>query len=242
MTSEQSGYAVRFEWGATGGAAIAAGADCALVVDVLSFTTTVGVAVERGTTVIPYPGLGEAAETVAAQYGATLAGPRGSEISLSPFSLRTADPVPERLVLPSPNGATVTAALADLTTVAAASLRNARAAAAWAAGRRGSIAVVAAGERWSDGSLRPCVEDLWGAGAVLAALEELDLELSQEAAVASDAYRVVEGRLGGHLAACTSGVELDRLGFGSDVAIAAECDTSDVVPVLGPDGFTSAAP
>lgn len=242
MASVQQGHAVRFEWGATGGAAIAAGADCVLVVDILSFTTAVGVAVERGTAVIPYPSGGDAAETVAAQHGARLAGPRGSTLSLSPLSLREADPVPTRLVLPSPNGATVVGVLAELCTVAAASLRNARAAAAWAAERGQVIGVVAAGERWPDGSLRPSVEDLWGAGAVLAALEDLDLDLSPEAAVAADAHRVVAGRLGGHLAACVSGVELTQMGFGADVAIAAEADVSGVVPVLGPDGFVAATP
>lgn len=241
MTSAQDGYAVRFEWGPTGGAAIAADANCALVVDILSFTTTVGVAVEHGTTVIPYPSLGEAAETVAAEEGAALAGTRGLGLSLSPLSLREADPPPARLVLPSPNGATVTTSLAAQTTVAAASLRNARAAATWAAHHGATIAVVAAGERWPDGSLRPCIEDLWGAGAVLAALEDLDFDVSPEAAVAADAYRVVAGRLGGHLAACASGVELDRRGFGADVSIAAESNTSVVVPVLGPDGFVAAA-
>src|SRR5664279_2193056 len=189
MASGQGGHAVRFEWGATGGASIATGADCALVVDVLSFSTTVGIAVERGAAVIPYPSLGEAAETVAAQHGATLAGPRGSALSLSPQSMREAEPAPTRLVLPSPNGATVTAALADLTVVAAASLRNARAAAAWAAEQGANIAVVASGERWPDGSLRPCLEDMWGAGAVLAALEAMDLNVSPEAAAAADAYR-----------------------------------------------------
>jgi 2-phosphosulfolactate phosphatase len=240
MEAVQVDHAVRFEWAATGGAAIAGGADCAVVVDVLSFTTTVGVAVERGSTVVPYPASGDAAETVAAQHGAALAGPRGTALSLSPLSIRDADPLPERIVLPSPNGATVSAALADLTTLAAASLRNARAVAAWAADQGSTIAVVAAGERWPDGSLRPCVEDLWGAGAVLAALEDLDLELSPEAAAAADAHRIVAGRLGGHLAACASGVELAHLGFAADVAIAAESDASDVVPVLGPAGFVAA--
>ena len=46
---------VRFDWGPTGAAAIAEGADVAVVVDVLSFTTTLCVAVERGMTVLPYP-------------------------------------------------------------------------------------------------------------------------------------------------------------------------------------------
>ena len=80
-----------------------------------------------------------------------------------------------RLVLPSPNGSTVSARLAAAgATVVGVSLRNAAAAAAWVRARAGDgpVAVVAAGERWYDGPLRPAAEDLWGAGAFIAALGE----------------------------------------------------------------------
>ena len=49
--------------------------------------------------------------------------------------------------------------------VVAASLRNAEAVGAWIGEQDyNSVAVVAAGERWPDGSLRPALEDLLGAG------------------------------------------------------------------------------
>ncbi|WP_260850992.1 hypothetical protein [Rhodococcus sp. WB9] len=32
------------------------------------------------------------------------------------------------------------------------------------------VSVIAAGEKWPGGELRPAIEDLWGAGAVLSAL------------------------------------------------------------------------
>ena len=51
----QLDHRVRFDWGPTGAAAIAEGADVAVVVDVLSFTTTLAIAVERGITVWPFP-------------------------------------------------------------------------------------------------------------------------------------------------------------------------------------------
>ena len=56
MTATRQGdHTVRFDWGPTGGLAVGEGADAAVVVDVLSFTTALGVAVERGAVVVPYP-------------------------------------------------------------------------------------------------------------------------------------------------------------------------------------------
>jgi 2-phosphosulfolactate phosphatase len=247
--THQPGHTVRFEWGPVGGRAVAEGADVAVVVDVLSFTTALGVAVERGAVVVPYPdGRPDAAE-VAAQTGAVLASPRASagpdEPSLSPVRLAEVA-LPPRLVLPSPNGSALAHALAGTaTTVVGASLRNAAAVAAWIAREHDAddtvVAVVAAGERWPDGSLRPAVEDLWGAGAVLAALEDFEWPgLSPEAAAAADAYRLVQGREAGHLRACAGGEELLAAGWAGDVEMAAQVGASTVVPVLSDRGFVAA--
>lgn len=46
-------YDVRFEWGPAGAAALAPSSSCLVVVDVLSFSTSVTVAVEAGTRVYP---------------------------------------------------------------------------------------------------------------------------------------------------------------------------------------------
>jgi 2-phosphosulfolactate phosphatase len=97
--------------------------------------------------------------------------------------------------------------------------------------------VVAAGERWPDDTLRPAVEDLWGAGAVLALLPPDDL--SPEARVAVDAFRAVESRLADAVDGCASGLELTAATFGEDVEVAAELDVSDVVPVLSDGEFSA---
>ena len=47
--------AVRLEWGQLGAAAICQAAGYAVIVDVLSFTTTLSVAVDAGAEVFPYP-------------------------------------------------------------------------------------------------------------------------------------------------------------------------------------------
>jgi 2-phosphosulfolactate phosphatase len=49
-------YAVRFEWGPTGAAALAPSSSCLVIVGVLSFSTSVTVAVEAGTRVYPWWG------------------------------------------------------------------------------------------------------------------------------------------------------------------------------------------
>lgn len=246
----QASYDVRLEWGPTGGAAIAAEADIAVVVDVLSFTTTLSIAVSRGTRVFPFRWNDERAREYAAERDAVLAVGRLEERelrdappSLSPARLLTADPV-ARLVLPSPNGSTICTALERPgLTVVGASLRNRTAVAQWLMPRvkdGATLAVVPAGERWPDGSLRPAVEDLWGAGAVLAALGPVEQELSPEAEHARASYELTAGGVGAALAGTASGRELAVIGFAGDVAAAADLDADDAVPVLGPDGFISA--
>ena len=122
--------------------------------------------------------------------------------------------------------------------VVGACLRNAAAVARWLGRVEGRVSVVAAGERWPDGSLRPAVEDLWGAGAVLARLDGADASPESSAAVA--AYGAVADRLGSVLPVSASGRELVDGGFGHDVEIAAALDVSDVVPVLTGDVFRGA--
>jgi len=238
----QPSYRVRMDWGPTGAAAVAAAGGVAVVVDVLSFTTTLSVAMDAGITVYPFGWKDERAEAYAAERDAVLARGRSVRdgVSLSPATVRAASGV-DRLVLPSPNGSAISFGLADSgATVVGASLRNATAVARSLAATDRPVAVVAAGERWPDGTLRPAVEDLWGAGAVLAALVDLGATgLSPEARMAEAAYRAVADRVADELHACASGRELVDAGFATDVAIAAETDTSDVVPVLRGDAFVA---
>jgi 2-phosphosulfolactate phosphatase len=165
-------------------------------------------------------------------------GPGGRPaFSLSPVSLLEIPPG-TRLVLPSPNGSAVAAAVATTASVVLAGcLRNATAVAGAAAeaGGGGPVAVVAAGERRPDGALRPAVEDLLGAGAVLDALGGRP---SPEARAAVAAFR--QRDLPRDLLACASGRELAALGRAAEVHLAAEHDVSQVVPVLRDGAFTAA--
>lgn len=250
----QESYDVRFEWGPAGAEALS-GCSYAVVVDVLSFTTTVSVAVQRGIEIHPTRWRDARAKELAMRLGATLAvgrfealGLEGRHVSLSPASLQQATGL-RKLVLPSPNGSTICHAIAESgAEVIAASLRNRHAVAAhlareaWSSGGDPSVALVAAGERWPDDTLRPCVEDLWGAGAVLAALVDLGVEgLSPEAQMAEQAFRCVEPAIAEALHACAGGRELVAKGFEDDVRVAGEVDSSCVVPVLRDGSFTDHA-
>lgn len=244
----QAGCRIRFDWGPTGADAVGPGAALVAVVDVLSFTTALTVAVERGIAVLPYRWRDDSAERVAREHGAVLAVGRKQavlpgQVSLSPDSILRGAGI-ERLVLPSPNGATISARLAESgATVVGVSLRNADAAAASVLRRLGAddtIAVVAAGERWPDGSLRPAVEDLWGAGAFIEALVRRGAGgLSAEAGTALAAYRSVADDLGTALRDCASGRELQGYGFPEDVAVAAQAGASTAVPVLTDGWFVA---
>ncbi|MGW0119352.1 2-phosphosulfolactate phosphatase [Streptomyces sp. NPDC003327] len=245
---------VAFGWGPVEARALARTAACVVVVDVLSFTTTVGVAVEGGTAVHPYHWGDATAVTYAREKGAVLAVGRREVTaerpwSLSPAALRAAPaPWPDRLVLPSPNGSAIAAAAAaDGATVIAASLRNATAVARRLAERGyGSegrpLAVIASGERWPDGSLRPALEDLLGAGAVLSALRRTGapaLTPTPEANAAAALWDATDDPVAA-LHGCDSGRELYEYGCPQDVEVAAEIDASTAVPVLVDGAFQEA--
>jgi 2-phosphosulfolactate phosphatase len=233
----QGDYSIRFDWGLDGARAAITGVDAIVVVDVLSFTTAVSVAVEHGATVFPYPWQDESAEAFAAAKGALLAGSRGQgNLSLSPVSMAELGEG-TRIVLPSPNGATICTEIANRgTRVIAGSIRNAAAIAACANEHRWSLAVIGAGEHWRGSSgMRPCLEDLLGAGAILNGLDES--RCSPEARSAIGAYRHVAHDLTTSLRACAGGRELEAWGYAEDVTMAAELDADACVPLLSADGY-----
>ncbi|MHB0705998.1 2-phosphosulfolactate phosphatase [Roseomonas mucosa] len=233
------------EWGMAGLLALHERAAALVIVDVLSFSTAVDIAVARGAIVHPFPFSDQrAAQQEAARLGATLARPRnaaGGQYSLSPASLATI-PRGTRLLLPSPNGSRLSVAAAGTRRripVLAGCLRNARAVAA--AARRlagtGAVGVIPAGELWPDGGLRPAIEDLLGAGAII---EHLGGEASPEAEVARDAWRAAGHRLGRMIRLCTSGQELVSRGHSGDVDLALEEDASATAPVLRDGAYRAA--
>lgn len=257
-------FDLQFEWGPNGLDRLGPGAAGIVVVDVLRFTTAVAVAVGRGASVLPYRWADGAAETYAAQHNALLAGADppdadGPRWSLSPCDLARLAPG-TRLVLPSPNGSALAYRArehAARALVLAGCLRNASSVAREAAAslRSGPVAVIAAGERWpvvlsapdGDGdafALRPAVEDLLGAGAVLRALRVLTgialHRVSPEARAAMAAFDEARDDLREWLLASESGRELVAGGRRDDVLAAAALDVEAVAPVLVGDVFVGA--
>jgi 2-phosphosulfolactate phosphatase len=229
MTFDQSGFDVRCEWGENGVRRLAPGADVAVIVDVLSFSTCVEIANSRGAIIFPYRWKDESASAFAASVNAELAGVRraGDRYSLSPASLSDI-PAGSRLALPSPNGSALSLATGRTPTLTAC-LRNCRAVATAAAKYGPRVAVIPAGERWNDGSLRPAFEDWVGAGAVISHLKG---SLAPEARAALSAFLNVKSDLGDILKECGSGRELIEKEFERDVEIASELDISECAPTL----------
>ena len=243
----QPGSGARFDWGPAGAAELARVCSALVVVDVLSFSTAVDVAVGRGIRVHPFP-WSDQARAYADRIGAAVAVGRGQVSDASPWSLSPAAlqaaPFVAELVLPSPNGASICSAAASTgVPVIAACLRNASAVARWLHSQghgtpTAPIGVIAAGELWPDGTLRPCVEDLLGAAAVLDGLSMLGVPLSVEAAVTLAALAAVRD-VPAAVRRCVSGQELISRGFTKDVALAIQSDVSETVPVLTGQSFAA---
>ncbi|USX48628.1 2-phosphosulfolactate phosphatase [Lentzea sp. HUAS12] len=212
----QEGYQLKLEWGPEGVHALR-DCDVLVVVDVLSFTTSVDLVVGNGGQVRPSRWKPASGRT------------------LRPASLVDATGLVE---LPSPNGSNLCALAGETGAhVLAACLRNASAVARRAQELGKTIGVVPGGERWGldvlhsgpreFGPLRPCVEDYLGAGAVIAALAG---KASPEARLAATAFRTTD--VPAAVRGCGSGRELVENGHRADVDLAVRINVSSAVPVL----------
>ena len=211
--------------------ALAARDAVVVVVDVMSFSTAVTVACSRGAAIYPCAYGGEAAAALARAEDARLASKdRRSAFSLSPAALRGI-PSGARMVLPSKNGSTISAAARDagFPAVAAGCLRNAAAVAAWIGER--PAAVIAGGERWDDESLRFALEDWVAAGAIIARLPHAR-SAEAEAAVAAFERVPLDA-----LRETLTARELIEAGWSDDVDVALQLDADDCVPVLDGKAF-----
>ncbi|HET6447301.1 MAG TPA: 2-phosphosulfolactate phosphatase [candidate division Zixibacteria bacterium] len=234
-------FRVFCEWGPNGVARLSDVCEVTVIVDVLSFSTSVDIAANRSIKILPYSGPMAGAQEFAEKHDAELARHRGKGgFSLSPYSFSTM-PYVSRIVLPSPNGSTLTLLAAESSIVLCGCLRNAKAIAkaiAKACLGYESIGIIPAGERWPDGSLRPALEDWLGAGAIISSLKG---SWSPEARAAAAAFGSYKDDLLAAICSCLSGKELIDGGYRRDVEIACDYGSSDAVPRFSPPAYQNAA-
>lgn len=234
MIFNQSEFDLRCEWGQQGVIQLAPISDVVVIVDVLSFSTAVEIATNNGAIIFPYQWKDNSALDYAKSIKAELATKRTSNTgySLSPQSLTNISPQ-TKLVLPSPNGSSLTL-LTGKTPTLAGCLRNCEAVARFTQNYGSKIAVIPAGEKWENNSLRPAFEDLIGSGAILSYLSG---SLSPEAEAAVSVFNSFKNDLLDVLKKCSSGKELIARGFESDVELAAGVNVSDCVPVFTDNAY-----
>jgi len=229
MTETDIDPDISCDWGSEGLQRALERDDVIVIVDVLSFSTAVEIATAHGALVYPCAQLGDAAQEFAHSVGATLASPARSliDISLSPASL-VGVASGTRLALYSPNGARLSKQ-AEHVSAYLGCLRNAKSVAARARKTGRHVTVIAAGEQWEDGTMRVAVEDLLGAGAIIAKMQG---DRSSEAAAAAAVFERFADDLPAALNDSVSGRELIERGFAKDVELAAQHNVSRCVPVL----------
>jgi 2-phosphosulfolactate phosphatase len=231
----QQPFDIRLEWGSHAVELLAQDVDCIIIVDVMSFSSCVSLAAGRGARIYPYPWKDTSAEAYADRLGAvTASGTRrfaGQGYSLSPASLANIAPG-TKLVLPSPNGSALAFSARDSgAAVFCGGLRNLSATAA-SCKAYSRILVVAGGERWPDGSLRPALEDWLAAGGIVSLLS--GRTPSPEAQAAAAAYRALEPSA---LKQCSSARELIERGFSADVDLCLAVDADESACRLRGDHF-----
>ncbi len=232
---------IRLEWGISAVDYLAAEADCVIVVDVMSFSTCVSLAVDNGARIYPFPWKDRSALEYAATKGISTASSdrrfTGEGYSLSPKSLQHIRRG-ESLLLPSPNGSSVSFRARDAgSAVFSGCFRN-MTATATACRHYDRILVIPCGEKWPDGSLRPAVEDYVAAGAIISATGRENCSPEAQAAVAAWTFHQKTDL--SLLYECSSARELRMRGFAADVTLCLEPDVASSACQLYGDFYSTA--
>jgi len=218
----QSLFDIRCEWGEHGVQKLTEECDVLVLIDVLSFSTSVSVAVKEGAKIYP-AAIGDKTELPNGVIKASRRAQWLKNADLRSMSPQSLENLKTDLLLPSPNGSALSL-MVGTTPLLAGCLRNAKATAQAAMHLGSTIGIVPAGERWEDHSLRPSWEDLIGAGAII---QELKGERSPEAAVAEMAFLSVVGEIEQRMSKTVSGRELIKRGFAEDVHLACQLNADN---------------
>ncbi|WP_232223978.1 2-phosphosulfolactate phosphatase [Anoxybacteroides tepidamans] len=225
--------------------------DIVIIVDVLSFSSTVVTAVDYGAEIYPYPPpINEHTKAFAESIGAQIVWGRAEAIkygghSLSPLSFTEADRG-QKFVMCSLNGAACTWIAAKVPALLIGGPLNASAVAEKANALRAAlganITVVPCGETWPDAlenenKLRPSIEDYLGAGMIVS---KLIGSKSPEAQVCVGAYQSIKHQWRDLIWDSISGRELRKRGYEQDVLHCAQIDVTTAVPILEGNRFVNA--
>lgn len=228
---------INCEWGIEGLNKYSSDSHVTVIIDVLSFSTCVDIAISKNALIFPYIFKDESAIEYAKTNNAVLASFSRSKdkYSFSPVSLKNINEG-TRIVLPSPNGSELSLNSRSKVTLCAC-LRNYRAVAEYVNSIGGNVVVIPAGEKWQNGTIRFAIEDYLGAGALIS---ELKGELSSEALAAKKYFESLKTELKDIIKVSLSGIELIEKGFQEDVDIAFELNAGRSVPVLKNNCFVNA--
>ncbi len=234
----QHPYRCRFDWGRHGVHQAVEWGDILVIVDTISFSTSVVTAVHNGGLIYPCS-MDEDVNLIARRIGGEAAVhrrkvPAQGRFSLSPTTFLSIEPG-TRVVLASPNGATCSRYAEQVPYLFVGGLVNAQVVATVVSSLLEqtdlSVTIIACGERWNpsneDGSLRFAIEDYLGAGAILSYLQQ---EKSPEARVCEGAFLQCQQDLKALLWDCSSGRELREKGFEEDVILASRLNVYETVP------------
>jgi 2-phosphosulfolactate phosphatase len=216
---DQSPYKCRVEWGGRDAREAALRGDITIIVDVLSFSSTVTTALNFGASIFPFPPpMNETAIDYAKSIGAQLVWGRAEAAkfgghSLSPTSFTPADDG-QKFVICSLNGAACTWVASKVPALLIGCFLNASAVSNAANQLNmkigANISVIACGEKWSsnlenENNMRPGIEDYLGAGFILSMLGG---SKSPEAQVCIGAYEHSKAKIQELVWDCGSGREL----------------------------------